>query len=167
MHKIDSKAVWSFLLFYMALGGWTPFMRGPGRWICGHGERSAPENTCAQLADFALQTVLKVTVDFLPNAMTIHLPHQPALFKMPSRVWLFVTPWTVACQAPLSMGFSRQEHWSGLPFPSPIFKEPMKTPQQRRGQLGYLFSLLSFLWTSLWVKEQLRKMGVTKKKNKK
>ena len=36
-----------------------------------------------------------------------------------SRVQLFVTPWTVACQAPLSMGFSRQEHWSGLPFPSP------------------------------------------------
>ena len=29
------------------------------------------------------------------------------------------TPWTVACQAPLSVGFSRQEHWSGLPFPSP------------------------------------------------
>ena len=29
------------------------------------------------------------------------------------------TPWTVACQAPLSMGFSRQEYWSGLPFPSP------------------------------------------------
>ena len=28
-------------------------------------------------------------------------------------------PWTVACQAPLSMGFTRQEHWSGLPFPSP------------------------------------------------
>ena len=29
------------------------------------------------------------------------------------------TPWTVACQAPLSMGFPRQEYWSGLPFPSP------------------------------------------------
>ena len=29
------------------------------------------------------------------------------------------TPWTVACQATLSMGFSRQEYWSGLPFPSP------------------------------------------------
>ena len=28
------------------------------------------------------------------------------------------TPWAVACQAPLSMGFSRQEYWSGLPFPS-------------------------------------------------
>ena len=29
------------------------------------------------------------------------------------------TPWTIACQAPLSIGFSRQEYWSGLPFPSP------------------------------------------------
>ena len=29
------------------------------------------------------------------------------------------TPWTVVCQAPLSMGFPRQEYWSGLPFPSP------------------------------------------------
>ena len=36
-----------------------------------------------------------------------------------SRVWLFSTPWTVACQAPVSMNFSRQEHWSGLPFPTP------------------------------------------------
>ena len=34
-----------------------------------------------------------------------------------SRVWLFLTPWTVACQAPLSMRFSRQEHQGGLPFP--------------------------------------------------
>ena len=32
---------------------------------------------------------------------------------------LFVTPWTVAHQAPLSMGFSRQEYWSGLPCPTP------------------------------------------------
>ena len=32
---------------------------------------------------------------------------------------LFATPWTVAHQAPLSMGFSRQEYWRGLPFPSP------------------------------------------------
>ena len=34
-------------------------------------------------------------------------------------VWLFLTPWIVVCQAPLSMGLSRQEHWGGLPFPSP------------------------------------------------
>ena len=36
-----------------------------------------------------------------------------------NHVQLFETPWTVACQAPLSMGFSRQEYWSGLPFPTP------------------------------------------------
>ena len=36
-----------------------------------------------------------------------------------SRVLLFATPWTVAHQAPPSMGFSRQEYWTGLPFPSP------------------------------------------------
>ena len=39
--------------------------------------------------------------------------------KSLSRVRLFATPWTVAYQAPPSMGFSRQEFWSGLPFPSP------------------------------------------------
>ena len=38
---------------------------------------------------------------------------------MLSCVQLFVTPWTVAHQAPLSMEFSRQEYWNGLPFPSP------------------------------------------------
>ena len=36
-----------------------------------------------------------------------------------SRVQLFATPWTVALQAPLSVGFSRQEYWSGLPCPPP------------------------------------------------
>ena len=36
-----------------------------------------------------------------------------------SLVLLFATPWTVARQAPLSMGFSRQQYWSGLPFPPP------------------------------------------------
>ena len=39
--------------------------------------------------------------------------------KSLSRVRLFATPWTVAYQAPRSMGFSRQEYWNGLPFPSP------------------------------------------------
>ena len=50
-----------------------------------------------------------------------------------SRVRLFTTPWTIACQAPLSIEFSRQEYWNGLPFPTsedlpdpgiePCFKE--------------------------------------------
>ena len=39
--------------------------------------------------------------------------------KSLSRVWLLATPWTAAYQAPPSMGFSRQEYWSGVPLPSP------------------------------------------------
>ena len=50
--------------------------------------------------------------------------------KSLSRVWLFATPWTVAYQAPPSMGFSRQEYWSGLPFPSPgDFPNPRIEPR--------------------------------------
>ena len=44
---------------------------------------------------------------------------QKVKVKSLSHVWLFATPWTVVYQAPPSMGFSRQECWSGLPFPSP------------------------------------------------
>ena len=40
--------------------------------------------------------------------------------KLLSRVRLLATPWTAAYQAPPSMGFSRQEYWSGVPLPSPI-----------------------------------------------
>ena len=40
--------------------------------------------------------------------------------KSLSCIQLFATPWTVACQAPPSVGFSWQEHWSGVPLPSPL-----------------------------------------------
>ena len=40
--------------------------------------------------------------------------------KSLSHVWLLATPWTAAHQAPLSMGFARQEYWSGVPSPSPL-----------------------------------------------
>ena len=46
-------------------------------------------------------------------------PFSSMKVKSLSRVLLFVTPWTVAPQAPLSMGFSRQEYWRGWGFPSP------------------------------------------------
>ena len=39
--------------------------------------------------------------------------------KTLSRIQLFQTPWTVVCRIPLSMAFSRQEYWSGVPFPPP------------------------------------------------
>ena len=46
-----------------------------------------------------------------------------------NHVTLFVTPWTKGCQAPLSLGFPRQEYWSRLPFPSPRdFPDPGSNP---------------------------------------
>ena len=61
---------------------------------------------CASKILFTIQ-LSALGVDL--NAMLSHF----------SRVWLFVTPWTATCQASLSMGFSRQEYWSGLPYPPP------------------------------------------------
>ena len=53
---------------------------------------------------------------FLLHLVLIRVPCCARSF---SRVQLFATAWTVAHQAPLSMGFPSQEYWSGLPFPSP------------------------------------------------
>ena len=49
--------------------------------------------------------------------------------KSLSRVRLFETPWTAAYQAPPSMEFSRQEYWSGLPFPSPMHESESEVSQ--------------------------------------
>ena len=50
--------------------------------------------------------------------------------KSLSRVRLFATPWTAAHQAPLSMGFSRQEYWSGVPLPSPTDRSKSEREKQ-------------------------------------
>ena len=61
--------------------------------------------------------------------------------KSLSRVQLFVTPWTVAYQAPPSMGFSWPEYWSGLPFPSPgDLPDPGIEPGSPAFQAGSLTS---------------------------
>ena len=66
---------------------------------------------------------------------------------------IFSTPWTVACQAPLSLGFSRQEYWSGLPFlspgdlPNPGIKlrspglQAVSLPSEPPGNIFYIFLL--------------------------
>ena len=68
--------------------------------------------------------------------------------KSLSRLRLFATPWTVALQAPPSMGFSRQEYWSGLPFPSPGgLPDPgiePRSPALQADALTQLIVLLSF-----------------------
>ena len=54
-----------------------------------------------------------ITIYYLWLLFTMHI------CQLLSCIWLLATPWTVACQAPLSMEFSRQEYWSGLPCPPP------------------------------------------------
>ena len=69
-----------------------------------------------------------------------------------SHVQFFVTLWTVACQAPLSMGFSRREYWSGLPFPSP---KDLPNPGIKPASLkslalaGGVVLFLIFWWSSI------------------
>ena len=59
-----------------------------------------------------------MVIEFLRKLLGDILQQYEVEWKSLSHVWLFVNPWTVAGQAPLSMKFSRQEYWSGLPFPS-------------------------------------------------
>ena len=83
-----------------------------------------------------------------------------------SRVQLFATPRTIVCEAPLSMGFLRQEYWNGLLFPSPLCK--------CKALLLWLWSfnsIFSFhpdtgvlLKSGLWIKDKLR--GIELKKTK-
>ena len=58
-----------------------------------------------------------VSIKFLADPLMV--AHVSCVTKSLSRISLCATPWTVARQAPPSMGFSRQEYWSGAPFPSP------------------------------------------------
>ena len=67
---------------------------------------------------FKLGSFSAMYVKIKPTYNSTGLPSSPVKVSL-SCVWLFVTPWTVAHQAPLSMGFPRQKYWSGLPFPSP------------------------------------------------
>ena len=56
-----------------------------------------------------------------------------AAAKSLSSVQLFANPWTAAYQAPLSMGFSRQEYWSGVPLPSPLMPTNLRQIEKKSG----------------------------------
>ena len=80
------------------------------------------KNCTRQVADdfisSRMSTVPKQSLTIMVKMKTLHRKSlRRKMCTLSRRVWLFVTPCTVACQAPLSMGFPRQESWSGLPFP--------------------------------------------------
>ena len=77
-------------------------------------------------------------------------------------VWFYVTPWIIARQAPLSMGFSRQEHWSGLPWPPPGDLLSLGTKSASPALTGRFFTteppgkphlLVSFWKWPIWQKQ--------------
>ena len=84
---------------------------------------SHPYMTTGKTIDLTRRTfvgkVMSLLFNMLSRLVITFLPRE-GKGKSLSRVQLFVTPWTVAYQAYPTMGFSRQEYWSGLPFPSPM-----------------------------------------------
>ena len=85
--------------------GWTNVFRAPG----GKSQQAASN----RLVQTQYSHPVPYETDILNHSIVSEW------VKSLSRVWLFATPWTSAYQASPSMGFSRQEYWSGLPFPSP------------------------------------------------
>ena len=84
--------------------------------------------------------------------------------KLLSHIWFLVTPWTAAHQAPPSMGFSRQEYWSGVPLPSQGYVSQVKSQDTVPEMLGEcaISSVLSRcskdlkLWTSVTAQSLIR-----------
>ena len=74
--------------------------------------RTSPCHALIQIFSLPCSDLLKTPLDNLDLELVMKVK-----VKSLSRVWLFPTPWTVAHQAPWSMGFSRHEYWSEVPFP--------------------------------------------------
>ena len=105
--KISIKPIWSNMSFKACVSH-TNFLPGWSVHWSMWGVKD-PYYYCATVSIFMVVTILQ-TYWGAPLKVKV---------KLLSHVWLFATPWTVAHQAPPYLGFSRQEYWSGLPFPSP------------------------------------------------
>ena len=103
-----------------------------------------------------LSLLISLTASFFPGDLFV-------VVKSLSRVRLFATPWTVAYQAPPSLGFSRQEYWSELPFPSPGDLPDFSSVQLSSVTQSCLTLCDSMDWsiTGFSVHHQLRKFAQT------
>ena len=108
----------------------TGLQRAGHDWsFSAHMHQKYGSETCQQgknnLHVWNLELKLAIDVSELSLSFSFSFSFSPlflvCVLSCLSRVWLCSTPWTVACQGPLSKRFSRQEYWSGLPFPPPIF----------------------------------------------
>ena len=107
---------------------------------------------CSQLTEFLCLIDKKVEVMFLPLSAASLLKENVKV-KLLSRVRLFVIPWAVAHQAPPSMGFSRQEYWSGVPL-QPLNRGIIEDIRQLTSALPWERFMLSLVltWTAAsWI----------------
>ena len=87
-------------------------------------------------------------LSFLKARVGLQICLDSCMLSCFSRVWLFVTLWAIACQAPLSMEFSREEYWSGLQFPTPghISDPGIKPIYPASPALAGRFFITSTIW---------------------
>ena len=100
----------------------SQFLKSDPSWILGFSKAMLPASCEPPFFNDIithLDTQKKIVEVLAPLDSSLSLTPRPRKVKSLSSVLLFATPWTVAYQDPPSMGFSRQEYWSGLPFPSP------------------------------------------------
>ena len=103
---------------------WNTWVQSPEHWSSGippfvqvYLESFLKWNDVCAYLFFSRQTMIKSLLGCQRDMIT-HFKERKKV-KSLSHVWLFATPWTVTHQTPPSMGFSRQQYWSGFPFSSP------------------------------------------------
>ena len=92
---------------------------GPQSRKLEHGAGWVPSDFCPCRLSSQAYHLHSLHLSILTSSHVLLVSCLCAVLSHSSRVRLFATPWTVAHQAPLSMGFPRQEYWSGVPLPSP------------------------------------------------
>ena len=114
----------------MYIVGHHPSPAGGSQWMLTF------EDHCSRTPLFSQQKTISKETQFW-NQLVVPV----CMLNRFNRVRLYATPWIVACQAPLSMGFSRQEYWSGLPFPSPgVLPDPGMEPASIFWLVGWFFT---------------------------
>ena len=125
---------------------------------------------CARLPSFSIMFLRFMFISILHCFLWLNNVQLYECVCALSCIQLFAAPWIVACQAPLSTGFSRQEYWSRVPFPSPrnlsypgikpgspalqadsLPAEPQRKPSTAQRQL-------KFFWTIKWGKWTTKKL---------
>ena len=111
--KQPGEMRWARALFQLGTPGQTA-----RPWVSGRKGHERSEQGVGKCENIRGRFIgFQTSIFQVPHLST--LPCVLAVLSCFSRVWLFAILWTVAHQAPLSMGFSGQEYWSGLPCPSP------------------------------------------------